>query len=426
MRFWNRQTILIFLTLVVIFLTRFSFLGHAIYGDGIYYWAYTRSIALDRDLDLRNESVHRYYPEGNNSPETSSPAEDTQLTDNKYYPIGTSLSWLPAFLSAHSLSHVFGYLPNGYSDIYQVTVGVFSISLVIVALSLIWKTLRMDYSGFTSWMSLALLIFSTSLVYYSSLDVLNTHSLALLFTAFAVYVLFQNLRTTLETGFLYGLIAGLASLTRPQDSLVAILFLPGVLKAKDKRCFLAFLLGGMAGYLPQLGASLVIFGNFLSFPYLTGGDVFNPFSPHVLELIFDTKRGLIYFSPIFLASIAGLVLYFRNKKPFAGRLLLLTAAQFGVISIWSGWSQGEAYGMRMLISLIPVFGLGLAELIAYLENFLSRRAIVLIGVFFIVQNLVMILGFHIFMHEPTFVDGQLSEGGKIKQEILLELEGRFN
>lgn len=423
MKFWNLPTVFILFLLTTVFLTRFSFLGHAVYGDGIYYWAYTKSIIIDQDLDLHNESTHSYSPEGNNRPEPDTLQPGRNLAADKYFPLGASLSWTPGFLLAHILSRAFGYLPNGYSDIYQISTGILSITFTVFALRLVWQLLKRTYSGFVSSLVIILLLFGTNLFYYSSLDTLNTHPLALLLSAIAVFLLFRY-KTPQSRQFLYfGLICGLCALTRPQDGLVAILFLPALFESKKLSNLVTFIFGGLLGYLPQFLASFLLFRNFLAMPYLIGQDSgFNISSPHLLELIFETNRGLLYFAPIYLIAVCGLALYYRTKKPFAGRFLALVIAQIGLISIWSGWAQGESYGMRMLISLIPILAFGLAEIVQLLSKYLSKTAFIALGIIFIVQNMFMILAFHVFLHEPTYVNGELSRGGKVKKEIILRTQ----
>lgn len=423
MKFWNIPTVFILLSLLIVFLTRFSFLGHAIYGDGIYYWAYTKSIIIDQNLDLRDESTHSYSPEGNNRPEPKIMPSGRNLAEDKYFPLGASLSWTPGFLLAHFLSRIFGYLPNGYSDIYQISVGILSISFTLFALRLIWQLLQKSYSGFISSLTIVLLLFGTNLFYYSALDTLNTHPFALLLSTIAVFLLFRYKNPSAKQFLYFGITCGLCALTRPQDGLIVILFLPALLQAKKSINFIAFFGGGILGYLPQLVASLLLFRNFLALPYLIGGNgAFNISQPHLLELVFETNRGVLYFAPIYLIAICGLIFYYKMRKPFAGRFLALVIAQIGLISVWSGWAQGESYGMRMLISLIPILAFGLAEIIKYINEYFSKTILIGLAILFITQNLFMILAFHLFLHEPTYINGELSKGGKVKQEIFLRTQ----
>ncbi len=42
------------------FLLHYWIVGQAVYGDGIYYYAYTRSLYKDHDLNFSNEFSHSY------------------------------------------------------------------------------------------------------------------------------------------------------------------------------------------------------------------------------------------------------------------------------------------------------------------------------------------------------------------------------
>lgn len=421
----NLPALALLILLVSVFLLRFLLLGHAIYGDGIYYWAYTRSAVIDLDLSLTNESLHAYSPEGNNSIEPNTSNSGRQLTDDRYFPLGASLLWIPAFGLAHVAAVPLGYLNNGYSDVYQISVGVMNISFAVIALLIIWSTIRKQFDKFTSLVALTACLFATNLIYYTSIDVLNTHPGAFLLGSLALYILFNKYKITNKYSFLSGVITGFCALIRPQDALFAILFLPDILKERKLKTFCMFIAGVFIGFSPQILTSLVIFGNIFQMPYIKGGNTFDVLNPHLVELIFDKTRGILYFSPIYILGILGLLIYFQQKKAYSGRIILLVLSEIFVISVWSGWAQGESYGLRMIISLIPVFALGICELINLSKKYISHSAIIAIVVLLIFQNFVMIAAFHLLLHEPTFVDGELSRGGKIKQEILLELESHL-
>lgn len=420
MRFWNLPTLLIFWLLLTIFLGRFFMLSQAIYGDGIYYWAYMRSIVIDHDIDLRNEAVHNYSPEGNNREEEPSP-DSKGLEHNKYYPVGPSVMWSPAFLLAHMLSRPLSLPQNGFADHYQIAVGVLNISYIVIGLTLIFRLLLKRYSQFVSFIVTVLILFATNLLYYGSIDILNSHPSSFFVSSVLITLLFklkENLSVRLM--FLSGALLGLLALIRPQDILFGVLFVPFFFEKMFTirwNTLIIFTLGGFLTYLPQLIVSLLLFNNFLALPYLTSDSTFEPTKPHFWELFLSTTQGLLFYSPLYLVGIAGLYIY-AKKRLFGKRFLVLLFLEIFLISIWSGWSQGEAFGIRMVISLLPIFAFGIAEVLTFFSSKLSKVAIVYICLLFVLQNFVMILAFHLFFHEPTFINGELSEGGKIRQMIL--------
>ena len=118
----------IFLFIVIIYFTGFFahalYLKKTVYGDGVYYYSWLRSIVIDRDIRFNNE----YRDLGG-----SQPMSKTGLIGNKYA-IGPAIIWSPAFLLVHSFLH-----GDGYSLPYQLAVGLTSVCASIFGLLLLWR-----------------------------------------------------------------------------------------------------------------------------------------------------------------------------------------------------------------------------------------------------------------------------------------------
>jgi hypothetical protein len=67
---------------------------------------------------------------------------------------------------------------------------------------------------------------------------------------------------------------------------------------------------------------------------------------------------------------------------------------------------------------MPMFAVGLGYAIEITKQFLSKKAIKLLALIFILHNLIMIMVFHLFLHEPTFIGSKLSQSGKLRQKII--------
>lgn len=429
----------LFLLLSMLFLVRYHIVGQAIYGDGIYYWAYTRSLIIDHDLDLRNEGAHTYGPRTNNSFSPGPQGSDTtDLSKNKYYPLGPTLLWSPFFIVAHLLVLLAiatgAPVPtNGYADLYQITVGLINIGFVVVGLVLLNTLLRKYFSPFTSLTTSLLVLFTTNLFYYGSLDVLNSHPssflLATLFSyCFVVYREKMNTKQWLSLGILLGVM----TIIRLQDSIFILmplsLFLRQLNVSKRNKKFdsfvnfFAFLVGSFVGFLPQLIASAIIYKSFFLIPYTLGSDELNFLDNKLLHLFLDSQKGLFWYSPVFITGLIGLRLLkgklAQVRLPFFSAIL----TSLFLVGAWSGWSQGESYGMRMFISLLPLLSFGIAEMVTFVSRYLSKPTIIIIGLLFVLQNLVLITAFHLFFHNPTYVGDELSQSGKLKTEILHHLQ----
>src|SRR3989344_8376498 len=145
----------LFTFMSVVFLLRFALLGQAVYGDGRYYYAYVRSTVIDHDLNFINEMGHRYDHRHNNEKvendaDVLAPNTKTQLLENKY-PIGAPLLWLTPYTTANVLADLISQLDksfpnNGYSNIYQLYIGIFNIALVVGGLFTIYRLLLKFYN----------------------------------------------------------------------------------------------------------------------------------------------------------------------------------------------------------------------------------------------------------------------------------------
>lgn len=430
--------IALFFFLSTLFLLRYQIVGQAVYGDGIYYWAYTRSLIIDHDFDLKNEGAHTYGKVTNNSTEKQPQGtNDTDLSQNKYYPLGPSPLWIPPFFLAHLGTKtiiVAGYqiTDNGYADTYQIAVGLANVTFVVLGVYLTHKLLRKYYNKFAAAMTAALVLFSTNLLYYGSLDVLNSHPASFFLCSFFTYLFLSHReKVSYPVWLLLGMLLGLIAVVRLQDSLFVLLplsfILQEVLMRKGKKkgavsnYLLVFFIGAFIGFFPQLLVSKIIYHTFFLIPYTFGSGQFHLGDNKLLQLFFDSQKGLVAASPVFLIGLVGIFLLQGKMKILKFPFLSVIIASFLLISVWSGWSQGESYGLRMFISLLPLIAFGIAEVITRLSTHFSKAAFVLIGLLFITHNLVLIAAFHLFFHNPTYVGDQISQSGKLKEAILNSL-----
>jgi hypothetical protein len=145
----------------------------------------------------------------------------------------------------------------------------------------------------------------------------------------------------------------------------------------------------------------------------------------VLDVLFSAEHGLFLWHPILLFAAIGLVLFFRANPLLGGLLLAGFFSQIYLIASWSFWSQGDSFGGRMFISLLPVFAIGLAAFLQrvtlkYNTQVLSlvvSGVLVLWNFFFLIQYR---LGF-ISMSGPYTIR-ELTIG---KMEMIIEIANRF-
>lgn len=414
---------LTFLFLTSVFLLHYLIAGQAVYGDGIYYWAYTRSIYFDHDLVITNELAHHYSHEGNNSINT----DENKLNfnskniypSNYRQPPGVSISWLPFFFIADiivRLLSVLGFIiaVNGYSDYYQIIVGLGNIIFIIIGMIFLYKLIRSFYEKKIAVLSVFTILLSTNLFYYSSIDIVNSHPFSFMLSCLFFFIWNRTItKRKLYEWLMLGILLGLLTSTRNQDitlgSILAFEILYKLHKSRHEsflfikktiKDLLMITSGFIIGLFPQIYLWKIVHGNFLMIPY-GGLSSFNFTNPHILEVFMNYKTGFLYYSPIIILAISGLLII-RNKSFIVIALLTSLVIQYYLIASWNGWQQGESYGIRMFISSMPIFTLGLSEIIKNSIKFLSFNKINIICSSFIIYNFITILIFQLLIQGETF------------------------
>ncbi len=334
---WYQRWFLIICAVYYIgFLSHALYLKKTVYGDGIYYYSWLRSIVIDHDIDFINE--YSYF--GGNQPNTP-----LGLIGNKYA-IGPALLWSPAFLYVHQLIK-----GNGYTLPYQLAVGFTSVSFTLIGLLLLWQILHTFFNNRVSILTITAIAGATNLLFYGSLDVVNSHALSFFTVTLFLYYVRMEKR---HNFFIAGILLGSIGTIRMQDLIIGIVLLPYVRLNKVPK----ILFGLFIALTPQLIAWQILYGKFWTSPYLSNGETFNFLRPYIFEVLFSSYNGLFLYTPILIASFIGL-LFWKNKL----RILFLSIflLELVVISSWSTWWQGASFSGRMFVNSLPILAFGLAH-----------------------------------------------------------------
>jgi len=383
---------------VTIFLIHYVVSGQAVYGDGIGYYAHLHSWVIDGDWDYTNEYKHIYDHEHNNA-NTGVESSNVQIVSvakngkaENFYGTGVALILLPFYLLAHLLSVVANYLGanlsvEGYSDVYQIISGIGAIFYAITGVYFLEKIINLAVSDEKmSLISSVTLFLSSSLLYYGSFDVINSHFASFcLATIFFYYFLSYGNRNSL----LFGLIAGLMSGVRVQDSVIVIIWAISFWKNTNLfwKKLRKFVIGFSFALIPTMIHWYSVFGNPLEHTYLRS--ILNTYkaktTPDILGSLFDPTTGLFIRTPLLLILFL-FFLYLSWKKeikllfhPFVFFLL-----QFAIITIQGGWAAA-AFGGRMYMSSLTFFGILLGMMVLRCGKKGTSR-IYLILLMFIILN----------------------------------------
>lgn len=413
--------------LLAIFLFHYFLVGQAVYGDGIFYWSFARSIVIDHDINVGNEILHHYSNVYNNSYQEVNYPKSIYLQRDKDYrlPIGASVSWIPVMFIASGIGVMisllgFSVILNGYSNFYQIFVGIENIFFVIFGLYFVYLLLRKLYDQKSTFITVGLLFFASNLLYYGSFDVINSHPLTFFLSSVFVYFFFTEFVYKWYQWLIVGIFVGLLTLTRNQEIVFIILPILAIMKfvlnkkielqAKIIQCI-------KFSFFTILGMGLVILPQLLLWQYAYGGlfktsylkqNAFDFLHPHILGVLANPQTGLLFTSPIILIGVIGLIILAKNKKYIGVVGFLIFILEYFVIASWASWNQAASYGIRMLISTYPLVAIGLGLVIQKVIKKYSIKLIWIIGAFLIVFNLAMIVRFHLSIKTTTIDMGQVT------------------
>lgn len=382
---------------------------------------YLPSLVIDGDLDFHNE-IHNAW---NLEYMPLDPAHRTELgyIQNRY-PIGFSLSIMPAFMSAHIVSLALSRVgesrifdPNGYTPIYQVFCAFFIMMLGILSLVMVDEMLIGYFNISAKNTSLAVLAFwiGSHYAYYFFREPFMVHIVSGFWVTSTVFLTYKILARMQRTQFpvkhiLFLLLSFfMACVCRPTNVFLLVFlsylgfqihrhgFLPQVIKWTPV-FFIALI-----PVLLQMAIWFVTSGKWVYYSYGSHGFVWN--SPALWQTLISSRHGLFFWSPVLILSLIGTLWFLRygvaSKKLLLFCYLLSFFSLWYANSAWNLWWFGDAFGGRAFLELQGLFIFGLAAFLELMEK-RSRKAKVISGwvfVFCFLYNYIM-MGLYISSNIP--------------------------
>jgi hypothetical protein len=390
-------------------------------SDGRAYYMYLPSLLIDGDLDFFNEIQNPW-----NLPYMPlNPADRTELGYIKnIYPIGFSLSIMPAFLSAHVFSLALNQLtessffePNGYSILYQVFCTGYIMILGILSL-FITDHILVNYFGIDGKKAgLAVITFWTMshYAYYFFREPFMVHVTSGFWVTLVIFLVYKIEDRIKQNQFpiklLFALIlaSSMGLICRPTN--IFLFFFLSYLVLKIYRC--GFMLEtikwapvffiGLIPILLQMATWYHTTGHFVYYSYGDHGFFWK--SPALWQTLISSRHGLFFWAPILILSLIGVIWYlgYENgiKKPLLFCYLMAFFSLWYANSAWNMWWFGDAFGGRAFLELQGLFIIGLAAFFELMEK-TSRKARILsawVIIFCFLYNYIM-MGLYISSKIP--------------------------
>ncbi|MGB0561389.1 MAG: hypothetical protein ACPGVO_06245 [Spirulinaceae cyanobacterium] len=350
-----------------------------IISDANGYYAWTRSILMDGDVDFRNDYALLYSPDP--LPSDMERLTPRGLPPNKY-PIGMAILTLPGFVAGHLTALVTPFATDGASLPYHVWVTVSLVLLVLWSFHLFFHALlgygiRSETALLVSGLSLA----GTNLLHYIAKEPAMSHAagVALLngLIWFSTQRPFLARRPQLASGIV-GAISGLLIVVRLSN----LVFLPFITllfqsQLKQLKNWPPLLAGGSFFLLIQQLAYFWLWGRFILYPYK--GEGFYAGLPGIWRAVVGQAWGVFLHHPWYLVlvtmTLVGLVSPFmRRAQSQHWGLLFTTVIGFTGLWILNGlWDNfANSFGHRAFIETLPALSLSAAWVLDKFSLSLSK------------------------------------------------------
>ncbi len=387
-------------------------------SDPTGYYSWARSLLLDGDLALSNEFSHYGMSQ-------SAPLTPTGYLHNQWA-AGSAWIWLPLMALVHGLllaggSALLDVAADGYSWPY-VWAASFTTTLTgLAALLILFRLARQLFCDRAALLATLGIWLATPLLFYQYHQPLLAHANDALLNAGVVWLWWRarQLDFSPRSLFWLGVVIGAAVWVRTQNGILLIAasvdccaeplmqFLRGrggIDWPQLIRRMVALLAGFALLGLPLMLFWRVIYGAWIVNTYAAseGGELLW-WAPHWLDVLISSDRGLWTWAPITVLSLLGLRWLFVTDARLARLLGLIALLQWYVISSWSYWSGGHAFGPRFWIALTPFWVLTLAALVAQ-ANRTARwvgQSLAVLIVALIGWNILLMLQYSIGLVAPT-------------------------
>ncbi len=384
--------------LAFIFLLTLPLSNPWVRGDGVGYYAFARSILIEHRLDFTKDwqSANTSFRMGRTDAQGNiATAEYTSTGElNNHFSVGPAILWSPFLVVAHVgvlvCDRLGARIPaDGYSKPYMVAMAVGTALYGFLALLMSFVLARRYVAERWAFLATIGIWFASSLPVYMYFNPSWSHA----HSAFTVALfLWYWIRTRGERTLLqWAILGAISGLMMDVYYVSGVLLLIPLLESLRKywgaqrgagmpaiaRLFsgnVVFAVALVAAFLPTLVTKRIIYGSYAKSGY---ENLWVWTSPWVLKVCFSADHGLFSWTPILLATVAGLFLLRRYDRELAFYLILVFAAVLYTIGCYEAWDGLSSFGNRYFIALTPLFVLGLAAFFEWLElAWKERRAMI--------------------------------------------------
>jgi hypothetical protein len=358
-------------------------------GDGVGYYAFARSLLIEKNLDFRSDWLNANSSFRMGRIDTAGNINSDQFTatghlDN-HFSVGPAILWLPFLVIVHESVLLFdkfgGHISaDGYSRPYLLAMASATALYGFLSLVLSFRLARHYVSERCAFLATVGIWLGSSLPVYMYLNPSWSHAPSA-FVAALFFWYWNHTRHT-RSGWEWlalGLLAGLMMDVYYVSAVLLIVPLLESIKlyaaglravkaAEIRRLFLgnlAFVMAVLVAFFPTLLTKKIIYGSYFDFGYV---ERWFWRSPAFLKVAFSSEHGLFSWTPLLTLSVCGLFLLRRYDRDLSLFSLAAFGAYLYTIGCYQDWHGISSFGSRFFVLLTPLFVLGLAVLFDSLEH----------------------------------------------------------
>jgi hypothetical protein len=301
-------------------------------------------------------------------------------------PIGVAMLMLPFVIVADLLTRWSNLPRDGFSLYYQHAAALSGLAYFLAGLALLRRTLSRSFSPDVTLWTLVAITFGTNLFHYAVYD--GTFSHAFSFALICALMELCDLWWTRPRAWhapALGIVAALIVLTRHTNALFLLLIPLWALDSwprlgdrvhelwRRRRAVLIVAAVTACLVAPQLAYYKWVTGRWIVNPYALHGVGFTFTTPHLFGALVSTQRGLFFWSPVLLLSVAGMVVARGWARDMLRPSLVVLVLNAWVIASWMEWQYGASFGHR---AFIDSFGLMAVFLAAFFDWTKARPRLV--------------------------------------------------
>jgi hypothetical protein len=368
-------------------------------GEG--YYSYLPTLIISKSIDFTFVEKKR-FKDGLPGWTGIRLNKKTGRLDNQY-PMGTAILIGPFFLIAHFLTVLFNNAnADGYSLIYQISILMAACFYYSLGTFVLAKYLNQFFNERVVFFTIIFITFGTSLFHYATFDSIFPHIYSYCFVSLLLYFTEKFWRNpTLISSLILGLIIGMLFLISSLNlALVSFFFL--FPHGKDfKKVILSnakpllWVMGtAVFTIVPQCIIWKVNAGSFFAgfhFAQSSEGEIFNWYSPKLIEIFSSIQAGVFIWSPILVLGLIGLLLCLRGSLK---KIAVLSLINIGILTYLLAslktWHMEGGYGHRGFVDIYPFFAIGIAAFLNEFKNAITfKTATVILGVFTLLASIQM-------------------------------------